>query len=454
MRRQTTTEQLSRRVRVLTATGGRILFSAFVPAAGFLLSCSEKKPTEPGFVISATSGANGAVSPLGSVSVQQGGSQTFVCIPDSGYEVVNLRVDGVSLGPLTSYTFSDVSANHYLYASFSHIYQITASSGLHGTISPSGAISIVEGASQSFTMAPDFGYRISDVLVDGVSVGAVSSYTFANVSIDHTISATFSLIPFVLGADNGLYYRGTMNSSVLSPELVLSATDSAGASANQWIRFNLLSGDGAFAADSVQTDFFGKARPVYSFSGSKGHAVIQAVWPAKDTLDLYLRANALVWGDSAQGHYVRIGDQYSFVKVFVGQPERVDVDPNYWLTYAVYESALGVVVILNDLDQDEGASDFETVNGIIVNGGYSGTFTNGIGIGSTVGAVDSAFGTPDTVYFDLTPPAAWVYTYRAEGITFYANQATPRRVFEIHLNAPSAPPPPAARRFSALRREK
>jgi hypothetical protein len=433
-----------------------VLFPALTVAvaAGLIISCTEKKPTEPGFVISATSGAYGAISPLGSVSVRQGASQSFVCIPDSGYEVVNLRVDGISLGPVATYTFTEVSANHYIYASFSHIYQITASAGLHGTISPSGNVSVIEGANQPFTITPDFGYQISDVVVDGESVGAVTSYAFANVSIDHTISAVFTLIPFVLGADNGLYYRGSMNSSVLTPQLVLSATDSAGASANQWIKFNLLSGDGAFAADSVQTDAFGKAQPVYSFTGSKGHALIEAVWPDKDTLKLNLRASALVWGDSAQGQYVRIGDRYSFVKAFIGQPERVDVDPNYWLTYAVYETSQDVVVILNDLDQDGGASSFETVYGIIVNGGYSGTFFSGIGIGSTVGAVDTAFGAPDTMYFDTTTPASWVYVYRTEGITFFANQAIPRLVFEIHLIAPSATQPYTARRFRAPVSEK
>ncbi len=72
-------------------------------------------------------------------------------------------------------------------------YTITASAGANGSISPSGAVVLSPGANQTFTITPSSSpcYNIEDVLVDGVSVGAVSSYTFNNVSANHTISASF-----------------------------------------------------------------------------------------------------------------------------------------------------------------------------------------------------------------------------------------------------------------------
>ena len=75
----------------------------------------------------------------------------------------------------------------------SNTYTITASAGSHGWISPSGDVSVIEGSDQSFTITPYTytNYQIDDVLVDGSSVGTVSSYTFNNVTEDHTISATF-----------------------------------------------------------------------------------------------------------------------------------------------------------------------------------------------------------------------------------------------------------------------
>ena len=71
-------------------------------------------------------------------------------------------------------------------------YTISASAGEGGSISPSGNISVREGRDKTFTITPDGGYRISDVRVDGVSVGAVSSYTFDNVQKRHTIEAFFA----------------------------------------------------------------------------------------------------------------------------------------------------------------------------------------------------------------------------------------------------------------------
>jgi hypothetical protein len=70
-------------------------------------------------------------------------------------------------------------------------YNITASAGTGGSISPSGTVSVSPGASKTFNITPSARYRISRVTVDGASVGAASSYTFTNVTKNHTISATF-----------------------------------------------------------------------------------------------------------------------------------------------------------------------------------------------------------------------------------------------------------------------
>lgn len=71
-------------------------------------------------------------------------------------------------------------------------YTITATAGEGGSITPTGAVSVKEGASQTFAIAAQEGYAIADVLVDGQSVGAVDSYTFENVTANHTIAALFT----------------------------------------------------------------------------------------------------------------------------------------------------------------------------------------------------------------------------------------------------------------------
>src|SRR5205823_4934912 len=81
---------------------------------------------------------------------------------------------------------------------------ITASAGAGGSISPSGGVSVPVGGSQTFTISPDACHQVADVLVDGSSVGAVASYTFTNVTANHTIAASFSLIPASVSPVTGL----------------------------------------------------------------------------------------------------------------------------------------------------------------------------------------------------------------------------------------------------------
>ena len=87
-------------------------------------------------------------------------------------------------------------------------YTITASAGPNGSMSPSGDVTVNEGTDQSFTITPDTGYQINDVLVDGNSIGAESTYTFTNITQNHTISATFtSVAPGVIhNVTKGTYY--------------------------------------------------------------------------------------------------------------------------------------------------------------------------------------------------------------------------------------------------------
>ena len=70
-------------------------------------------------------------------------------------------------------------------------YTIKATAGAGGSISPSGNVSVREGGDQTFTITPDKGYAVSNVKIDGKSIGAVKSYTFENVSSPHTIEAIF-----------------------------------------------------------------------------------------------------------------------------------------------------------------------------------------------------------------------------------------------------------------------
>ena len=71
-------------------------------------------------------------------------------------------------------------------------YTITASADANGTINPSGAVSVNAGNSQMFTFTPDSAsYEVNEVILNGLPIGALNSYTFNNVRGNHSISVTF-----------------------------------------------------------------------------------------------------------------------------------------------------------------------------------------------------------------------------------------------------------------------
>ena len=92
------------------------------------------------------------------------------------------------------YSEGDATVNncYTLQVKVDEVRVITATADEHGKIDPEGTVTVPKGESKTFTITPDSGYYIKDVLVDGKSVGAVSTYTFENVVDNHTIHATFA----------------------------------------------------------------------------------------------------------------------------------------------------------------------------------------------------------------------------------------------------------------------
>ena len=88
-----------------------------------------------------------------------------------------------------------MNENHRVNMVFTRQWGIVASAGTGGTIAPSGNITVAPGSDQTFTVTPEEGYVIEDVRVDGTSQGAVTSYTFTNVTEDHTMAVSFVAQP-------------------------------------------------------------------------------------------------------------------------------------------------------------------------------------------------------------------------------------------------------------------
>ena len=73
----------------------------------------------PGYyIIRATAGAGGSITPSGDVSVRAGANQTFTITPNRGYAVSDVKIDGRIIGAVRSYTFENISASHTIEVQF------------------------------------------------------------------------------------------------------------------------------------------------------------------------------------------------------------------------------------------------------------------------------------------------------------------------------------------------
>jgi CSLREA domain-containing protein len=151
------------------------------------------------FVITPTAGLNGSITPNTPQTLNYGDSITFTITADTNYHIADVDVDGASQGPIGAYTFDNVTANHTISATFATgTFVITPTAGLNGSITPNTPQTLNYGDSITFTIAADTGYHIADVDVDGASHGPINSYTFDNVTANHTITATFAINTYTL----------------------------------------------------------------------------------------------------------------------------------------------------------------------------------------------------------------------------------------------------------------
>jgi hypothetical protein len=108
--------------------------------ASFILAALPFTAQAAEFTITATADANGSISPAGMVVLTEGTDQSFDITPSSGYEVTSLLIDGISVATTTTFTFSNVQADHTIEVFFDVIppitHTITAIFGSNGAIDP------------------------------------------------------------------------------------------------------------------------------------------------------------------------------------------------------------------------------------------------------------------------------------------------------------------------------
>ncbi len=160
------------------ACGTNLLHNPFT----FILLGSQMK-----YLVVYSADTNGTINGATSQTINSGDDTSYVtAIPNIGYHFISWS-DGVLTATRSD---ANITSAFSVTANFAiNTYEITSSASSNGSITESQIVNY--GANKTFVITPSIGYRIGDVLIDGVSIGSVETYTFSNVATTHTISATF-----------------------------------------------------------------------------------------------------------------------------------------------------------------------------------------------------------------------------------------------------------------------
>lgn len=153
------------------------------------------------YIVTAGNSEGGSIAPSGENQVVPGSSLTLSISPNTGYHIQDVLVDDVSQGSISGYNFENVSADHTIQATFAiNTYTLSASRSPEagGSITSIGDTTVNYGTSRTYTITVNDGYYLSELLVDGSAVDVDGlTYTFGDISDDHTILAIFRPVVFV-----------------------------------------------------------------------------------------------------------------------------------------------------------------------------------------------------------------------------------------------------------------
>ena len=187
-------------------------FSVKVPAEDVaLVAAFEKK----NYTIK-TSGSNVSFQDTTNGVYEFGSTPTFTMTPAEGYKIVEVYIDDENMGAITTYTFEALEANHTIEVKTAvvekAVYRITKyAEGALITDDVAGVYE--EDTTPTFRFKAIPGYLITDVLIDGISKGVISEYTFEKLSGDHSIKVVTKEDPDYVKAGVSILYdhsRGTV----------------------------------------------------------------------------------------------------------------------------------------------------------------------------------------------------------------------------------------------------
>ncbi|MFA5073121.1 MAG: PKD domain-containing protein [Nitrospirota bacterium] len=249
-----------------------------------------------------------------------------------------------------------------------NIYDIIVTAGSGGSISPSGVITISQGKNLAFTITPDTGKYIQDVLLDNVTVGSAATYTISNVTANHTIEARFSsTVPAVPTAD----FTGTPTTG--TAPLSVTFTDLSTQSPSIWL-WNF--GDGT--PNSTEKN------PTHDYSAVGSYTVTLTA------------TNGIGPGTVTKTNYIVVQPSAT-QNVRIAGPMPV----YYSSIQAAYDVALdGGVIQVRDINLIQNLNANRNIT-ISLEGGYNPDFSSGTGVTPLQGSITVNAGTATIKNFNL-----------------------------------------------------
>ncbi|MEQ1747981.1 MAG: hypothetical protein ABL974_01055 [Prosthecobacter sp.] len=143
-------------------------------------------------LLTSTAGVGGSILPLGKVEALKSSSRSYTITPAAGFYILDVKVDGKSVGKVSFHTLTNIQKAQTIAATFAKNPVITATQATGGTITPLGASTVSYGSSKSYTITPASGHEIVNVVVDGKPVADTDGfYTVTNIIKNTTFSAVF-----------------------------------------------------------------------------------------------------------------------------------------------------------------------------------------------------------------------------------------------------------------------
>ncbi|MCP4110304.1 MAG: hypothetical protein GY749_33075 [Desulfobacteraceae bacterium] len=275
---------------------------------GILILFSYSAFAAPIYTITATSGANGKIEPEGEIAMEENEEPSFQMIPDPGYVVEDVVVDGMSIGSISGLDLLPVTADHTIHVTFKKDpsvmqYTITASSGENGSINPEGGVLVDQGSDQEFSFTPGSGYMVSDVLVDNSSKGEISSYTFEDVNDDHRIHVVFKAVPTI---EYNITASSGSNGSI-NPEGIITVAKGGGKS------FTMVPASGYIVDDVVVNSQSVGAKDSYTFSNVNADTTIHVTFKQESTEPEWVTIKgSILSGETPLCAMVLANGQYTF----------------------------------------------------------------------------------------------------------------------------------------------